>query len=335
MFVDEADLIARGGDGGRGACSFRRKAHVPRGGPDGGDGGRGGSVIFVADPQLGTLCDIVHQALYAAENGQPGRGKNMTGRSGRDLVIRLPVGVIVRDTQTGVVLRDLATPGDTLCVAKGGRGGRGNKFFATATNQAPRQYEDGEPGEERRVHLELKLIADVGLVGFPNAGKSTLLSRVSRARPRIAAYPFTTLEPQLGIVTLNEERSFVMADLPGLIEGAHRGVGLGDQFLRHIERTRVICHLVDVSDPAQCSPARRYAAIRRELELYSPLLAAKQEVIAATKMDVPGAPEAAAALSGEIGRPVLAISAATGQGVRELLLELNRILSAQTQEPGQ
>lgn len=328
MFIDEAKITVRGGDGGRGCCAFRRESHVPRGGPAGGDGGDGGSVYLQADPQLATLTDITNLALYAAGDGKPGEGSNRHGRNGDDLVVRTPPGVIVRDAGTGALLRDLTEPGERVCVARGGRGGRGNKAFATATNRAPRTFEEGRPGEERRLDLELKLIADVGLVGLPNAGKSTLLSRVSRARPRIAAYPFTTLAPQLGIVEAPGFRTFVMADLPGLIEGAHEGVGLGDQFLRHIERTRVICHLVDVTDDTLGPPAERYAAIRDELEAYSPALASKAEVVVATKMDVTSAAEKAEELSRQIDRPVLRISAVTGRGLPELLSALDREIDA-------
>ena len=326
MFIDEATIIVRGGDGGRGCCAFRRESYVPRGGPAGGNGGDGGSVYLEADPQLSTLTDLTNQALYAAAHGRPGSGSDRRGRNGEALTVRVPPGVLIRDEETGDLLRDLTEPGGSVCVARGGRGGRGNKAFATATNRAPRNFEEGEKGEERRLALELKLIADVGLVGFPNAGKSTLLSRVSAARPRIAAYPFTTLAPQLGIVGLPGYRTLVMADLPGLIEGAHEGVGLGDQFLRHIERTRVICHLVDVAGDSQAPAAERYAAIRAELEAYSPVLAAKAEVVVATKMDITGAADKAEALSRGIGRPVLRISAVTGHGLPQLLSALAREL---------
>jgi len=319
LFVDEAEIIVRGGHGGRGCVSFRREAHVPRGGPDGGDGGDGGSVILRASVQKHTFLDIMQRATYAAEDGRPGKSKNMTGRSGRDCIIELPLGTIVRDAVTGDVLCDLVTDGQEFVAARGGRGGRGNKAFATATHQTPREYEEGEPGEERRLALELKLIADVGLVGMPNAGKSTLLSRISKARPKIAPYPFTTLQPELGIVDLGDFRRLVVVDLPGLIEGAHRGVGLGDEFLRHIERTRVIVHLVDVGDPHATPPAQAYRIIREELRQYSESLAAKPEIVAATKMDLPGAAARLAELRAVAGEAI-GISAVTGEGVRDLLI---------------
>ena len=328
MFIDEATMTVRGGAGGRGCCAFRRESRVPRGGPSGGDGGRGGSVYLRADAQLATLSDIVNKALYAAGNGAPGGGSTKRGRNGNDLIVRVPAGTIVRDAETGALLRDLTEPGEQVRVAQGGRGGRGNKAFASPTNRAPRTREDGGEGEERRIALELKLIADVGLVGFPNAGKSTLLSRVSRARPRIASYPFTTLDPQLGIVAVGDYRSIVMADLPGLIEGARHGAGLGDRFLRHVERTRVVCHIVDVMAPYEETPAHRYAVIRGELEEYSPALAQKPEVIVASKMDLSGAEDRAAGLAAEIGRPVTNISAVTGKGLPAMLRALVRELDS-------
>jgi GTP-binding protein len=328
MFIDEAEILTRGGDGGRGCVAFRRESYVPRGGPAGGDGGNGGSVRLVADPQLTTLFDIAQQPVYAAENGEPGRGKDQHGRSGRDLEVRVPPGTVVRDVSTGVVLRDLTQPGESVLVAGGGRGGRGNKAFASPTNRTPREYEEGEPGEERRLALELKLIADVGIVGMPNAGKSTLLSRLSDARPRIADYPFTTLAPQLGVVDLGDFRRLVMADLPGLIEGAHRGVGLGDEFLRHIERTRVICHLIDILPLDGSDPADNYRVIRREMETYSPELGRKPEVVVANKMDLSGAEANADALERALGRPVTRISAVTGRGLADLLRALVGVIGS-------
>lgn len=243
-FIDEAEIVAVGGDGGKGAVSFRRESFVPFGGPDGGDGGKGGDVIFVADPNIGTLLTFHYRQKWAGERGQDGMGRDCNGRGGEDTLVRVPVGTVVRDAETGGVVADLATEGATVVIAKGGRGGLGNMNFATPWDQAPRKAQPGEPGESKRLKLELKLLADVGILGFPNAGKSTLISVVSRARPKIADYPFTTLIPNLGVVKVDEDRSFVMADIPGLIEGAAEGAGLGVRFLKHVERTRVLLHLV-------------------------------------------------------------------------------------------
>ncbi len=325
MFRDEVVLKIKAGNGGRGCVSFRREKFVPKGGPDGGDGGAGGDVILEADENHNTLYHLIHRPRFAAPNGAPGSGKKCAGRDGHDLVVRVPVGTLARDLDRDVLLKDLGRHGQRLVICRGGKGGRGNSHFATATRQAPRHAETGTPGEERRVRLELKMIADVGLVGLPNAGKSTLLSRLSAARPRIAEYPFTTLVPSLGIVRVGEFGTFVMADLPGIIEGAHRGRGLGDKFLRHIERTRVILHLVDVSPLALQPPLEAYRVIREELRSYSPALAAKPEIVAATKGDLPGAAENAEALRKEV--PCLPISAATGKGLPGLVRELFRALS--------
>jgi len=326
MFIDQAILLVRSGCGGRGCVAFRREARVPRGGPSGGNGGDGGSVFLEANPQLSTLFDITTRAIFAAQDGAPGRGKDQNGRGGQDLVIAVPPGTLARDAESGDLLRDLTQPGERVLVARGGRGGLGNKAFATPTNRAPREYGEGQPGEERRLALELKLIADVGLVGLPNAGKSTLLGRLSAARPRVAAYPFTTLAPQLGIVATGYYQRLVMADLPGLIEGAHAGIGLGDAFLRHIERTRVLCHLVDVAPVDGSNPAENYRAIRQELASYSPALAEKIEVVAANKMDLPGAGPGADALAEAVGRPVVRISGLTGGGLKELVHALKAAL---------
>ena len=287
VFIDEAEILVKAGDGGDGCVSFRREKHVPRGGPDGGDGGRGGNISMRADEQITTLLDMTQRARYIAQDGRPGSGKRRHGKSGQDIVILVPAGTIVRDSNRGNVLRDLTRPGEEVCVVRGGRGGRGNKAFAGPTNQTPRHAEEGKPGQERLLHLELKLIADVGLVGLPNAGKSTLLSRLSSAHPKIADYPFTTLQPQLGIVEGPDDVRFVMADIPGLLEGAHRGVGLGDEFLRHIERTRVILHVVDAA-PAEGAPRpdAAYAVVRRELAAYSAELAARPEMVVANKLDL-------------------------------------------------
>jgi GTP-binding protein len=322
MLVDEATLHVRGGKGGDGCVAFRHEKYAPRGGPDGGDGGHGGSVYLRANPNLMTLLDFRSKPLYAAEDGERGRGKNQHGKRGEDLILDVPPGTIVRDVVTEMVLRDMVAQGDTVCVAFGGKGGHGNKHFATSTNRSPRQFEYGEPGEERTISLELKLIADVGLVGLPNAGKSTLLSRLSDAHPRIADYPFTTLEPQLGIAQVDDSRRIVIADLPGLIEGAHAGHGLGDEFLRHIERTRVICHVVDMLPLSGPDPVAAYRMIRNELRLYSAALADKPHIIAANKMDLTHAQDNLNLLREEIQVPVIAISAVTGTGLKRLLLTL-------------
>ncbi|MDD4891465.1 MAG: GTPase ObgE [Phycisphaerae bacterium] len=318
MFVDEADIHVKGGDGGSGCISFRHEKFAPMGGPDGGDGGHGGSVILMADPSVDTLFEFSGHHHWRAGDGQAGSGSRSSGKSGQDVRVRVPVGTIVFDSELGLQLADLDQPGAEVIIARGGRGGHGNARFASSTQQAPRFCEPGTPGQERKLHFELKLIADVGLIGLPNAGKSTLLSRLSAARPRIADYPFTTLEPQLGICELTDERRIVLADLPGLIEGAHSGVGLGDAFLRHIERTRVLCHLVEATPIDGSDPLTNYRSIRKELTLYSKLLADKAELVVVTKLDLPGADAVAAKLAKKIGRDVVLISAVTGQGLRNL-----------------
>ena len=317
MFLDEVDIFVAGGPGGDGCLAFRREKFIPKGGPDGGNGGDGGSVYMLADVQYNTLQHLAGHHHWHGDRGGHGSGNNRHGRNGRDVVIRVPPGTIIRDAQRGFAIKDLAHDGDKVCVAVGGKGGRGNAVFKSPTNQAPRQFERGSPGEQRTLHLELKLIADVGLVGKPNAGKSTLLSRLSAARPKIAAYPFTTLSPNLGIVELSNFRRFVMADIPGLIEGAHAGTGLGDAFLRHVERTRVLVHVIDVC-PLDGSPADSYLAIRRELELYSPRLAVKPEIIVANKMDLTGSDDNLALLAQAAGVEVTPISAVTGKGLERL-----------------
>jgi GTP-binding protein len=320
VFIDEARIVVRSGRGGNGCVSFRREKFAPHGGPDGGDGGRGGHVFIQAKAGLNTLLDISQRGSYAAPHGGHGEGGKRHGRNGRDVVIRVPPGTVVRDAERGHVLRDLVRPNDQVLVARGGAGGRGNKAFATATNQAPTFAEEAQPGEERTIRLELKLIADVGILGMPNAGKSTLLSRLSRARPKIADYPFTTTEPYLGIVATGSFRRFVLADLPGLIAGAHRGTGLGDRFLRHIERTRLLLHLVDVSALAgMARPAEAYRIVRGELRQYSETLAAKPELVVATKADLGGWEAGLAELRQACGKDVLLISAVTGLGLRELV----------------
>jgi len=334
MFIDEAEIHVAGGDGGDGCVSFRRERFVPRGGPDGGNGGDGGSVFIVAEEGLDTLLDFRGRHHWRAERGRRGQGKNMHGRRGRDLYIKVPPGTLIYDRDTGVLLKDLVEPGVPVCVAAGGRGGAGNKAFATSTHQAPREFQKGQPGQERTLRLELKLIADVGLVGLPNAGKSTLLSRLSRARPKIADYPFTTLEPQLGIVEMPGYRRFVMADIPGLIEGAHEGRGLGDTFLRHIERTRVLIHLVDICPP-QGSPAEHYHVVRRELAKYSSALAVKSELVVANKIDLTHASEALAVFSAAIGQNVVPISAVTGTGLQAMLEQVWKMVESARSKPVQ
>jgi GTPase len=319
MFVDRVEVFVKGGDGGAGMCSFRREKYVPKGGPDGGDGGDGGSVLIRAVAGTDSLAEIVNRKFWRADRGGGGGSANCHGRRAHDLVMHVPPGTLIRDRDRGNVLRDLTTPGDEVNVARGGRGGRGNKAFATATNRAPREKQPGTPGEERWLVLELKVIADAGLIGLPNAGKSTLLSRLSRATPEIGAYPFTTKHPNLGQVTIGGERAFILADLPGLIEGAHSGIGLGHEFLRHVERTRVLVHLVEPLPPDGADPLHNYRTIRRELELYSPELAAKPEVVALSKAELTDSDEIRERLERELGRPVLAVSAVTGQGLSQLV----------------
>lgn len=323
-FIDRAEIYVKGGDGGSGCRSFRREKYIPKGGPDGGDGGHGGDVVLAAVAGTNSLADLSFRRHWEAEKGEPGEGRNKTGKSGADLVIPLPPGTIVKDRDHGFVLKDLAEAGMELRVARGGKGGKGNAAFVSSTNQAPRQFETGQPGEERWIVLELKLIADVGLIGLPNAGKSTLLARLTKARPRIGAYPFTTTFPNLGICPLDADRNIVIADIPGLIEGAHAGVGLGHEFLRHVERTRLLVHLVE-SLPADGShPADNYRTVRAELALHSPTLANKPEIVAVSKSELTDVGPIRADLEAAVGAPVLAISAVTGQGLPELLAAMNR-----------
>ena len=319
MFIDEARIFVKAGDGGNGAVAFRREAHVPRGGPNGGNGGRGGDVHVEADLQQNTLIAFTHKIHFRAEGGNHGAGKNQTGASGSDLVIKVPVGTVIYEVETGLLIADLTEPGQRALVAAGGRGGRGNYTFRTPTVQAPRIAENGEPGEERALRLELKLLADVGIVGIPNAGKSTLLSRISAARPKIADYPFTTLEPNLGTVLI-DNRDMVWADIPGLIEGAHEGAGLGIKFLRHIERTRLIVHLLNGMSE---DPLGDYDAINQELGLFNPALAAKPQIVVMNKLDLTEAlerwPDISAGLRKRGVPEPMAISAVSGEGVQSLL----------------
>lgn len=318
MFVDEAHIWIKAGDGGHGCVSFRREKFVPKGGPDGGDGGRGGHVYFEAVENKDTLLDFAGKHHWRAENGGHGQGSNKHGANGEDLVIRVPPGTLIYDEDLGLLLKDLSESGVRVRVCRGGKGGRGNKAFATSTHQTPREFQPGKPGQERNLRLELKLIADVGLVGLPNAGKSTLISRCSAARPKIASYPFTTLEPVLGIIELSDFRRFVMADIPGLIEGASEGAGLGHDFLKHIERTTIIVHLLDIMPMDGSDPVENYHKIRNELARHSETLAQKNEVIVCNKIDLDSVGQIVQDLAKRLGRDVCPISAATGRGVREL-----------------
>jgi GTP-binding protein len=322
MFVDRVTIYCQAGDGGNGCASFRREAHVPRGGPDGGDGGHGGSIIVRADENVSSLANIVGHKHWKADSGRPGEGNLRTGRSGEDAIIPVPPGTLVRDADRGHLLKDLAQHGESIVVARGGHGGRGNKHFATATHQAPREFEPGEPGQTRNVTLELKVIADVGLIGKPNAGKSTLLSRLSRAHPEIADYPFTTKYPNLGLVRVGYDRQFVVADIPGLIEGAHAGVGLGHEFLKHVERTKVLVHLVEPQPMDQTEPVTNYHNIRAELGQYDAALLERPEIVVVTKSELPDATDVRELLAEDIGRPVLLISAVTGAGLPQLVAEI-------------
>lgn len=328
MFVDRAKINVKGGDGGNGCVSFRREKFIPRGGPNGGDGGKGGSIVLVVDPGLRTLMDFKHRVHFKAGKGQHGQGSNMTGADGGDLFVKVPPGTIVKDEKGGV-LADLTEDGQTFTAARGGRGGRGNARFATSTRQAPRIAEPGEPGEERWIVLELKLLADVGIIGFPNAGKSTLLSSVTAAKPKIADYAFTTLSPNLGVVELDGGDGFVLADIPGLIEGAHEGKGLGHEFLRHVERTKVLIHVIDVAATGGRDPLSDFHVVNGELEKYNPSLAGLPQIVALNKADLPAAaaniPGVRAAIE-SAGFPVFAISAVTGQGVRDIMFRAAEVL---------
>jgi GTP-binding protein len=338
MFVDEVDIHVEAGHGGRGCLAFRREKFVPRGGPSGGDGGHGGSVYVVASPHINTLINFRFHPEFSAEKGQHGMGSNCTGHGGADLELPVPIGTLVYEkgaepAAPATLLADLAEEGQRVLVAKGGRGGLGNARFVSSTNRAPRKVQPGEPGETKDLRLELKLLADVGLVGFPNAGKSTMIARISAARPKIADYPFTTLTPNLGVVRLGEDRSFVVADVPGLIEGAHRGQGLGHQFLRHLERTKVLVHLVDVSGASGRDPVEDLDTVRKELELFQPTLAAKPQIVIANKIDAldvehEDAVVALARRASQLSLPFLRVSGVSGAGVPELLEAMWRGLSA-------
>jgi len=328
MFYDQAKIYVKGGDGGAGAVAFRREKYVPEGGPSGGDGGRGGNIVFVGDEGLRTLVDFRYKRHYKGERGDHGQAKNMSGRSGTDTILRIPVGTVVFDDGTGETIADITEHGQRVVVAAGGRGGRGNARFVSNTNKAPTLAENGEPGVEYWLRLELKLLADVGLVGFPNVGKSTIISKVSAAKPKIADYHFTTLIPNLGVVDIEDGESFVMADIPGLIEGAHAGAGLGHEFLRHTERTRLILHVLDISGSEERDPLEDLKIIQEELRLYSPVLAERPVIIVANKMDIPGAEEHLQRLKDAVeGRhEIFAVSAATGEGLQALIYYIAQVL---------
>lgn len=322
QFVDYVKVHVKAGDGGRGCVSFRREKYVPRGGPNGGDGGRGGHIIFKATKELNTLLDLRYQREYKAKRGQHGMGKNMHGKDGEDRIIFVPVGTLIKDAETEEIYADLDKEGMEAVIAKGGRGGLGNAHFATPTRQAPRFAQTGEKGDEKNLIIELKLLADVGLIGLPNAGKSTLISVISSARPKIADYPFTTLVPNLGVVKAEGYKSFVVADIPGLIEGAHKGAGLGFQFLRHVERTTILLHLVDVSDILESDPVDDLKKINKELELYSPELKKKSQAVAGTKIDIASSKKRLDKLSKYCkskGIDFFPISSATGKGIKNLI----------------
>jgi len=335
MFIDEVKIYVKAGDGGNGCMAFRREKFVPRGGPSGGDGGRGGNVILVASEHRNTLLELRFNPEHKAERGRHGEGSNCSGRHGADREVDVPVGTVVYDWHTGEQIYDLTKAGERFVIAKGGRGGRGNQHFATPSHQAPTEHESGSPGEEKTLRLELKILADVGLVGFPNAGKSTLISRISAARPKIADYPFTTLEPRLGVVPMPDERSFVVADIPGLIEGAHEGHGLGIQFLKHIERTRVLVHMVDVSDVTGRDPRSDFEIILNELASFSDELPKKPMLVVASKVDAAQDPERIAAvkeIAAEHEMPFLQISSATGEGLEQLKFMLAAIVHPPKEE---
>jgi len=338
MFIDRVKIRVRGGHGGNGVTAFRREKFVPRGGPSGGDGGRGGDVWILADSSLNTLLHLRYNPEHTAERGRHGEGSNCSGREGEDRIVRVPVGTQIFDSTSGELLQDLAAAGARWLVAKGGRGGFGNSHFATSTNRAPRYHQSGGEGEELELQLELKLLADVGLVGFPNAGKSTLISTISAAKPKIADYPFTTLEPHLGVVDLGDFRTFVVADVPGLIEGAHKGAGLGDRFLRHIERTKLLLHLVDVSSASGREPVSDYLTVNHELRAYNPELANRPQIVVATKIDAldePARLESLRSQAASEGLPFYEISSVTNKGTKELVAAIAAKLDELTESTRQ
>lgn len=329
MFVDEVKIWVKGGDGGNGCLSFHREKFVPKGGPDGGDGGRGGHVILQVDPQLTTLIDLRYQWKYQAKRGEHGQGNNKHGKNGEDVIVRIPPGTLVKNEETGEILADLTNTDDRFIAAEGGRGGRGNARFKSPTNQTPRRVERGKSGEERHLQLELKLLADIGIIGFPNVGKSTLISRISAARPKIAAYPFTTLTPNLGVVRISNYRSFVVVDIPGLIEGASQGTGLGFQFLRHIERTRFFVHMIDISPDTMRDPVDDFHALNAELEHYDSQLCQRSQIVVANKIDILHDQTRLHKLltfCQKQGVTCLPISAVTGQGVSDVVSHMADLL---------
>ncbi|BBB89739.1 MAG TPA: GTPase ObgE [Methylomusa anaerophila] len=336
MFIDRAKITVKAGTGGNGMSSFRREKYVPKGGPSGGDGGRGGNIIIVGDDSLNTLVDFRYKRLFKSDNGANGQTSNMHGRSGDDLYIKVPPGTVIKEEASGQILGDIVNPGQEFIVARGGRGGRGNARFVSSTHRAPTFAELGEPGEERTLLLEMKLLADVGLIGYPSVGKSSILAKVSAAKPEIAAYHFTTLTPVLGVVSMGEGQNFVLADIPGLIEGAHTGVGLGHDFLRHIERTKVLIHVIDASGIEGRDPIDDYHKINKELKLYNERLAKRPQIIAANKMDLPEArnnyPQIADYMK-ELGHEIYPISAATGSGLPQLMQRAAQLLSEYVEEP--
>jgi GTP-binding protein len=319
MFVDQVEIEAQAGRGGNGCVSFRREKYIPRGGPDGGDGGDGGSIIVVAQSGVDSLAALAQHKHWKADDGHPGEGANRHGRSAEDMLILVPPGTVLIDAATGHVLKDMAQPGERVIALRGGRGGKGNTRFKSATNRAPRESTPGGEGERRRIRFELKMIADVGLIGKPNAGKSTLLARLSRARPQIADYPFTTKYPNLGLVHVDLDRSFVLADIPGLIEGAHAGVGLGHEFLRHIERAGILVHLVEPQPQDGSQPLENYRVVRRELAQHDESLGQRPEIVVVSKAELPGATETCQRLAYELGHDVMMVSAVTGQGLAQLI----------------
>jgi GTPase len=335
MFYDKARIYVKGGDGGHGMVSYRREKYVPEGGPNGGNGGRGGNVIFVVDEGLRTLVDFRYQRHYKADHGENGMAKGMHGKGAEDMIVRVPPGTVIKDADSGEILADLVGLEDQVIVAKAGRGGRGNAAFANGTNKAPEFAEKGEPGIDRWLSLELKLLADVGLIGFPNVGKSTIISNVSAAKPKIANYHFTTLVPNLGVVRVAEGKSYVMADIPGIIEGAHEGLGLGHEFLRHTERTQILIHVLDISGSEGRNPLEDFEIINRELALYNPKLAQRKQIIAANKMDIPGAEENLKRLQEKLGEgyEIFPVSAATSEGLQNLVYRGYDILQTIEPEP--
>lgn len=327
-FIDEAVINVSAGNGGPGCVSFRREKYVPRGGPDGGDGGKGGDVIIRTSERRRTLYQFRHKKHFKAANGGPGQGKQKTGKSGEDIIIEIPPGTLVREAETGNLIKDFTRPGESIVIGKGGAGGRGNRRFVSSTNRAPRHAQPGLPGESHSLHLELKLLADVGIIGYPNAGKSTLISRISSAQPKIADYPFTTLNPTLGIVTPSSGEPFAVADIPGLIEGAHKGAGLGDKFLKHVERTRILLHLIDAAAIDPDNPLNSYTAINRELAGYRPALLDKPQIVVLNKMDLPAAERNSVVfLETFADHPVMTISAYTGRNLSELIDQLNEAVN--------